>query len=216
MRFDAGSGLVAAALILTGFWLAGQAPAPAAPAAELARHLMENRSRILAGDVLVGAGAMFYLWFLAALRQHLRSRSRPEPTLSSTAFAAGVAAMTVVVAGVGLQAGLVLDEATVKSAAVVRLGFDGYNALITIAGFGFAMTVAAAAGSASRSGALSRALRASGWATAALQLMTIPGLIVTRGFFAPAAPMPVIAFWALTAWSIAVSVFLIRHGRRGD
>src|SRR3712207_960193 len=122
-RVDAWSGLVAALLILTGFGLAGQAPAPAEPAAELARHLEENRSRILAGDVLVGAGAMFYIWFLAALQTRLRAGARGEQTLSGAAFVGGAVAMAVVVAGVALQSGLVLDEATLADAAVVRLGF---------------------------------------------------------------------------------------------
>ena len=211
-RRDAFSGLVAAALIVTGFALSGQAPEPAVSAAELARHLSESRSRILAGDVLVAAGGMFYLWFLAALQTHLRSGPRPERTLSSLAFAGGAAAMTIVVVGVALQAGLVLDQATLASDAAVRLGFDAYNALITIAGFGFAVTVAATAGSAARSGALGLGLRRTGWAVAVLQLLTIPGLVATSGFFAPAAPMPVIAFWALAAWSTAVAIRLGRDG----
>ena len=42
-RLDAASGLVAAPLILVGFVLCGQAPAPAEPAQELARHLADNR-----------------------------------------------------------------------------------------------------------------------------------------------------------------------------
>ena len=155
---------------------------------------------------------MFYLWFLAALRAHLAGRRR-EPTLSATAFIAGAAAMTVVIVGVGLQAGLVLERETLTSTSVVRLGFDGYNALITIAGLGFALTVAATSGSAARTGMLAPGLRVTGWVTAILQVATIPGLVATDGFFAPAAPMPVIAFWALTAWSVAVSVALLRHAR---
>jgi hypothetical protein len=213
MRLDAASGLVAAALIVAGFALSAAAPPPAEPAAELARHLSGSRDRILAGDLLVAAGAAFYIWFLAALQTHLRTLPHRELTLSATAFAGGAAAMTVVVAGVALQAGLVLDESTLRSDVAVRLGFDGYNALITIAGFGFALTAAAAAGSARRSGALGGMLIWAGFATAALQLATIPGLVMTSGPFAPAAPIPVIAFWTLALWSSAVSVTLIRPRR---
>ena len=210
MRSDAASGLVAAFLILAGFALSADAPAPAESASELARHLTDNRSRILAGDLLVAAGAAFYIWFLAALRTHLASVSRPEPTLSAAAFAGGTAAMVTVVAGVALQSGLVLDESTLRSDVAVRLGFDGYNALITIAGFGFALTAAATAGSALRSGALGPRLVWSGFAVAALQLATIPGLVLTSGPFAPAAAIPIIAFWALSIWSVAVALRLLR------
>lgn len=205
-RADAASGLVAAVLVVAGFALAGPAPAPAEPTGEIARHLADSRSRILTGDVLIAAGAAFYLWFLAALRTHLRR----EPTLSALAMAAGALAMTIVVAGVALQAGLVLDEQTLASSTAVRLGFDGYNALITIAGFGFGATAAATAGSAGRSGALSPRLRRAGWATAVLQIATIPGLVATSGPFAPAGPVPAVAFWVLAAWSAAVAVALMR------
>lgn len=206
-RLDSSSGLIAGVLILGGFALCGTAPPPDAQVTELARHLSGARSRILAGDLLVATGAAFYLWFLAALREHLR----PERVLSAAAFAAGAGAMTLVVAGVALQSALVLHE---QPAATVRLGFDGYNALITIAGIGFALTVAGAVGSARRAGSLTPRLRAAGAAVALLQLLTLPGLVVGHGFFAPAAPMPVIAFWALTAWSAAVSVHMIRRASR--
>jgi hypothetical protein len=243
-RLDAASGFVAAPLILAGFALSAQAPPPSAPVAELAAHLADKRDAILAGDLLVGAGAMFYLWFLAALRTHLAAPpadpaapgphparaglappaaappshpppagARGEHTLSALVLAGGTAAMTIVVAGVALQAGLVLDASTLEDAGVLRLGFDGYNALITIAGFGFALTVAATSGSAQRSGALGRRLRATGWLTAAAQLATLPGMVATSGPFAPAAPVPVIAFWMLSAWSVAVSIALFRAAR---
>jgi hypothetical protein len=207
MRIDVASAFVAAALLLVGFALSASAPPPAESAAELARHLGDHRARILAGDLLVGTGAMFYIWFLAALR----TRLAPERTLASAAFAGGAMGMTIVLAGVALQSGLVLDESTLASDMAVRLGFDGYNALITIAGFGFALTVAAAAGSAARTGALAPALRGTGWIVAALQLATLPGLIATSGPFAPAAPVPVLAFWALCAWSVAVAIALLRR-----
>jgi hypothetical protein len=207
MRSDLSSAFAAAALLLVGFALSANTPPPAEPTAELARHLADGRTRILAGDLLVGAGAMFYIWFLAALR----TRLAPERTLATTALIGGAMGMTIVLAGVALQSGLVLDESTLASTTAVRLGFDGYNALITIAGFGFALTVAATSGSAARTGTLGPALRTTGWLTAALQLATMPGLIATSGPFAPAAPVPVLAFWALCAWSTAVAVVLIRR-----
>ena len=209
-RLDAASAFPAAALLLTGFALAGAAPEPAEPAGELARHLAENRTRILIGDVLIGAGAGFYVWFLAALASRLQGGARRERTLAVVVLAAGVQAMGVVVAGAALQAGLVLDGQTLTSDAVVRLGFDSYNALVTLAGFGFAATVAATAGSAARTGALPRSLRLIAWPTALLQVLTIRGLAATGGPFAPGRAVAIGAFWALTAWSLAVAVFLIR------
>lgn len=191
------AGLVAGPLILVGFALAGPAPPPGEPIAEIARHLEEHRTRILTGDLLIALGAPLYLWFLAALR----------PVAGLAALAGGALGMTIVVAGVSVQAGLVLDaEATLASEAVARFGFDAYNALITLAGTGFAL----AAGAITASPQLGRKLRMTGAAVTVLQLLTLPGLVATDGPFAPAGPVPALAFWALTAWSMAVAVQRLR------
>ena len=191
------AGLIAGPLILIGFALAGPAPAPAEPIEEIARHLGDHRTRILTGDLLIAVGAPLYLWFLAALR----------PVAGLVPLAGGALAMTIVVAGVSVQAGLVLDaEVTLADEAVTRFGFDAYNALITLAGTGFAL----AAGAIAASPQLGRRMRATGAVVTALQLLTLPGLVATDGPFAPAAAVPALAFWALTAWSMAVAVQRLR------
>ena len=191
------AGLVAGPLILVGFALAGPAPEPAEPIEVIARHLGDHRDRILAGDLLIAIGAPFYVWFLAAAR----------PVLGLAALAGGAMGMTVVVAGVALQAGLVLDDLTLASEPVTRFGFDAYNALITLAGVGFAL----AAGAAAAAPELGSRLRATGAVVSGLQILTLPGLVAASGPFAPAAPVPAIAFWALTAWSMAVAIHLLRR-----
>jgi hypothetical protein len=191
------AGLIAGLLILVGFALAGPAPAPAEGIDVIARHLAEHRDRILTGDLLIAAGAPLYLWFLAAAR----------PVLGLAALAGGALGMTVVVACVALQAGLVLGEETLASEAVVRFGFDAYNALVTLAGVGFAL----AAGAAAAAPGLGSRLRAVAGAVAGLQVLTLPGLVAGDGPFAPAGPVAAIAFWALTAWSMAVAVHLLRR-----
>jgi hypothetical protein len=206
-RIDAAAGLVAAPLVLAGFALAGPAPAPSSDAADIARHLLDHRTRILTGDFLIAIGAAFYVWFLAALRTHLS----PDPTLSTASFAGGVVGTGLVLVGTALQMGLVFSQTTLANADVARAGFDAYSVMWTMGGVGFALTVAAAAGAARRTGRLGPRLRASGWLVAALQLATLPGLAADDGPFAAAAPVPVLAFWALTVWSVAVAVTLMRR-----
>ena len=191
------AGLIAGPLIRAGFALAGPAPPPAESVDEIARHLEAHRDRILTGDLLIALGAPLYLLFLALAR----------PRLGLAPLAGGALGMILVVAGVSLQAALVLDDLTLTSDPVVRFGFDAYNALITLAGVGFAL----AAGAVAAAPALSRRLRITGAVVCALQLLTLPGLVAASGPFAPAAVVPAVAFWALTAWSMTVA-YQLRRG----
>jgi hypothetical protein len=210
-RVDASSSFVAAVLIVGGFSLLGGAPLPADVPREIGRQLWDDRALVLASAFLIGTGSLFFLWFLAAVQEHLRRAQPGDAALAALSFLAGGAAMVLVVTGVAVQAALVLQENTTRSAGAVRLGFDAYNGLVTIAGLPFAAYVAAASESARRSRALPSALWRFGWATAALQLLTLPGLVVTDGAFAPGQAVALVAFLVLTAWSVAVGVVLFRR-----
>ena len=207
-RLDAATGALAALLFLAAFTIPGKPPAPDEPAARIAEYLGDHRSAILAGDVLIAVAAAAFVWFLGVLRGHLAEAG--EERLSTAAALGGAIGTAIIVAGVALQAGLVLNSAGADQD-IVRLGFDSYNALITIAGGGLAVAVAAAALSGGRSAALPAWAVRTGVVIGALQLVTLPGLVAEEGFFAAGGPMALIAFLAVSAWFIAVSLFLVRR-----
>ncbi len=207
-RLDAATGLVAGALFLVGFGLPGNPPSPDEPTAAIAEFLADHRSAILAGDLLVALAAAAFVWFLGVLRGHLADAG--EEHLSTAAILGGAVSTAIITAGAALQAGLVLNLGE-ASDDVVRFGFDGFNALITIAGAPLAAAVAATSLSASRSGALPAWVVRAGLVTAVLQLLTLPGLIVESGLFAAGEAMALAAFIAVVAWFVAVSVVLIRR-----
>jgi hypothetical protein len=207
-RLDAGTGAVAAVLFLVAFALPGLPPRPDESTATVAEHLRDHRSAILAGDVLIAFASAVFLWFLGSLWGYLRAGGEDH---MSTAAALGSALGTAIIAaGAALQAALVLNSVE-ASAEVVRFGFDAYNALITIAGAGLAVGAGAAAVSGARSGALPSWAIRTGLVAALLQLLTLGGLVAEGGFFAAGGLMAWLAFLAIAAWFIAVSLLMVRR-----
>lgn len=208
-RLDAATGALAAVAFVVAFALPGKPPSPDEPVQAIAGYLGENRSALLAGDVLIALAAAGFLWFLGVLRGHLAAAG--EDGLSSAAALGGAVGTAIIAAGAAVQAGLVLNT-TEASGELVRFGFDSYNALITIAGAALAVAVGAAALAGARGASLPAWAVRTGAVTAVLQLATLPGLVVEGGFFAAGGPMALVAFLAIAAWFAAVSAMLVRRG----
>jgi hypothetical protein len=207
-RLDAGTGALAAVLFLVAFALPGPPPRPDESTTTVAEHLRDHRSAILAGDVLIAFASAVFLWFLGNLRGYLRAGG--EDSLSTAAALGSAFGTAVIAGGAALQAGLVLNSAE-ANAELVRFGFDAYNGLITIAGAGLAVGAGAAAVSGARTGTLPSWATRTGLLTALLQLLTLAGLVVEGGFFAAGGPMAWLAFLAISAWFIAVSLLMVRR-----
>jgi hypothetical protein len=212
-RLDAATGVIAAILFLVGFSIPGMPPGPDDALQKIVGYLTDKRSAILTADVVIAVATGLYIWFLGALRSYLRAGEGGEGRLSAASFLGGGVGAAMILAGTAIQSALVLHTATLSSEAVVRVGFDGYNALFTIGGIGFAIAVAAASCSAARSGALPASIYWTGSVIAVLQLATLAALFEKSGFFAAGEGLTLIAFVTLSAWYIAVALMIIR--RRG-
>ena len=204
-RLDIACGL-SGLIFLVGFLVQGKPPGPDEPVATIAGYLADHRSAILAGDVLIAAAAVPFLWFLGAFRGYLGEAG--ETRLSAAAFLGAGVGTGVVLVGVALQAGLVLHSIQAPDA-LVRFAFDSFNALITIAGAALAVGVGAAAVSGARSGALPAWLCRAGLATALLQVATLPGLVADGGPFAAGGAVALLAFVALVAWFTTLTAHLL-------
>jgi hypothetical protein len=202
---------MAGVFFLAGFGIQGKPPVPAEPVRSIASYLVHHRDRILVADCLIGVGAAIFIWFLAVLHNHLRAYGDRDGGASFAGLAGAGLGTALVLGGAALQAALVVHAGALGSSSVTRFGFDAYNALITIAGFMFAVGVGAASISAARSGALSSRLYGTGVLVAIVQIPSCAGLFSDSGFFAPGRYMALVAFWALAAWYIAVSVRLTRR-----
>jgi hypothetical protein len=67
-----------------------------------------NRTREIAGFLLVVLGVLFFLWFLSLLRSRLRSAEPETTTLSTLGFGAGTTAAALVIGGTAMVAGTAL------------------------------------------------------------------------------------------------------------
>ena len=206
---DAGAGIAGAVLFLAGFALLATPPSPSDSGAEVVEYLADRRSSVFAAALAVGAGSVLFLWFLTALGAWLAPPEQPSPAWA--AILAGFGGALLVLGALAVLAGLALHIESPAEAALALVGFDVYNALLTIAGFLFAASVLAAVIAGARHGTLPRSVRAAGLVVALLQLATLPGLFVEKGFLAAGAEMALLAFWALAAWFIAVAVVMRRR-----
>jgi hypothetical protein len=207
-RLDAATGALAAVAFVAAFAIPGKPPSPDEPAHAIADHLAANRASILAGAVLIALASAGFLWFLGVLRGH--ESAAGEERLSGAAALGGAVGTALVAAAAAVQAGLVLNVRELSDE-LVRLGFDAYNALVTMAGAPLAVAAGAAALSAARTGSLPSWTVRTGALTAVLQLLTLPGLVLEGGFFAAGGPMALAAFLAIAGWFGAVSVLLARR-----
>lgn len=206
---EGAAGLVAAVLFLGGFGLLATPPTPDQAPAELGGYLAGHRTEVFAATIALGAGSCLFFWYLSGVRRLLGNGA--EPSLPTGAVMAAALATGLVLAGMSLLSALVLRD---TGRELALLGFDMFNALVTMGGFGFGFSLVAAAAAGHRGAALPRGLVAAGLAIGPVQLLTIPGLFVESGFFAPLGPMALIAFWLLTAWYAAVAVRMVRRARR--
>lgn len=190
---------MAAVLFLGGFGLLAVPPTPAEAPDEIAGYLTGHRTQVIAVACAIGLGACLFAWFLSALRGRLR-----DGPLAATAVLTGVLSATLVLVALGLLAGLVFRP---LEPSLALLGFDLYNALVTLAGFGFGASLVAAA----LAGGLSPRLRTAALVIGPLQLATMPGLFVDAGVFAAGGLMAILAFWVLTGWYVAAAVGMIRR-----
>jgi hypothetical protein len=212
-RLDAATGVLAAVLYLVAFWIPGTPPSAADPVDSVTAYLLAHRSSILTSDVLIAIASAVFIWWLGSLRSYLRSGEGGEGRLSAAAFLGGGVGAALALAAAAAQSGIVLHLGQLTDGGLVRIAFDTYNALFTIAGSGFAVLVAGASCSAARSGALPPWTYWSGSIVAGLQIASCAALYAKSGFFASGGALALIAFLTLVAWVIAVSMLIV--GRNG-
>ena len=210
---DPAAGIAAAVLLLAGFGLLGKPPSPDAASAEVVGYLADHRDGVFAGALLVGAGSALFVWFLAALGAALSPTGYSAPALAGTL--AGTGGAVLVVGALGVLAGLVLHVDSPRGPDLTVVGFDIYNALITIAGVLFAASIVGLVVGGGRHGTLAGALRGIGAFVAVLQLATLPGLFAESGFFAAGGVMALLAFCALAGWFVLVAVAMWRGSLGG-
>ena len=100
------SGLVAIAFFVAAFVvhdLVGNTPSADAPAADFSRYYQEEDGSIWGAGILLSLGALFFFWFIGALRTAVRAAEGAMGRLTATGFAGGIAFVTLILASFGTQ-----------------------------------------------------------------------------------------------------------------
>lgn len=210
-RLDAATGVVAVILVVAAFAVPGSAPTADDTADAIAAFLTDKRDRILLSSFLAGLAGLFFLWWLASLRSWLRAVDGGEARLSSAAFLAGGVAVGLSLTATAVEAGLAFKVGGQAEQPVVRALFDIRSALFSMSAFAYAATIAAAASSGARSGALPAITFWAGGVIAGLNAAAGAALFAQDGFFAAGGPMSVIALVTALGWFLAVALLMIRR-----
>jgi len=164
-----------------------------------------NRAGNIVGGALLGASAFVFLWFLHHLRQWLQPDDTRAATLANIMFSAGLVFVALLLVGtaalvtvpITIAVGDLFDTEDVVEVGKGILPQLGYVVLALYALWASAVMVALASVSARRSGSFPRWLCRLGF--------VVTALVVLLGSTGP------MAFFALAAWVLAVSVNWFRN-----
>jgi hypothetical protein len=169
--------------------------------------------------LLVLFGFVAFLWFVGTLRRVLAESEGANARLSNTAFGAGVAGVTLVLAGLGIGLPGIMFDVEAMDEAGVRAEHMAFEATIGLILLGIAVLFVFLAG-ASLAGirfqALPRWLGGSGLVVAALGLVGTALMLLIAGVPDPEWPFFVffVAYLLLLLWVLIASIVLtIRLGR---
>ena len=208
-RVGAAAGLLAVALLIVGFFIPGTPPKASDSAVKITNYLIDKRGSLLAGQMLLGLGLAFFVFWLGALRSYLRGRS-DDGGAAVAAVGGGLIGVALTMVGSAVVAATVFKVAKVGNLTLNRALFDTFGSMFSIAGFGFAVLIGAASLSGARGGALPGWLTGTGLVVAVLSLIGTLSLVSTSGFFAPGEAFGFIVFLLGLAWIVAVSVVMLR------
>jgi hypothetical protein len=152
------SGLVFVVLTIVGSILIFDGPTDSSPAKMAAWYGSgSNRAHINIGWVLTGLGLFSLIWFVVALREHVRAREQASPEgtfLSTVVLAGGTVFIAVAMAGIGLTDGIkTMSDDTFHHqvyAGVIHAANDATYMMVTTGGAALAALIFAVSAAAKR------------------------------------------------------------------
>ena len=116
------SGAVFVVLAVAAFVIAGESPKVSDSAEEVVNYLDSNRNQLIVGSLLFAIGFVFFLWFAAAVANHLRERG--EGRVAATVLVAGAAFAAVQFVVMALFATLAFSVAGAGDATLTKALYD--------------------------------------------------------------------------------------------
>jgi hypothetical protein len=200
------SGALFVVLAAAAFIIAGESPKVSDSAEEVVAYLDSNRSKLMVGAFLFALGFVFFLWFAAAVANHLRERG--EGRVAATVLAAGGAFAAVQFVVMALFATLAFSVAGAGDATLTKALYDfdvGLDNLDALAG---GLFVLAAAVGLKRTASIPAWLAWAGVLVAALFLLRATTW-AGEGFWSPSGDYILIAILCGLAWILVTSIVLV-------
>jgi hypothetical protein len=211
-RRGAAMGGVGIVLVLLALFLPGPPPRTDDTVAHLTATFVEKRRLFLVDTWVAAIGALAFIWFLAPLHDFL-SRDRDRRGLAAVAVVGGALAMTLILIGVAVTSGLVLNAAGMDDATVVRAFADTTNVLIELGKFGLAaMILASVAAAAGRPEIPRPAAHLGDCAAVLLIVSALPPLLFDHGILQFGGGVEVAAALPAALWLSWLSYALTRSG----
>lgn len=100
------SGIVAIVLFVAAFVVhdvIGDTPNADAPAVDFTRYYQQEDGSIWGAGIFISFASVFFFWFIGVLRSALQAAEGAAGRLAATAFAGGIALVTLILASFGTQ-----------------------------------------------------------------------------------------------------------------
>ncbi len=214
-RVAAGMGIAAVILFLVGSFIPGAFPQPGDPVEEIQSFYQEKRTALLVGYIVLGLGAVAFVWFLGAFRAALGRAEGPSARLTSVTFAGGILQLVNGIVGGAVSLAVVFGGAAAADPSLSHLAFNMANISTASYGFTIALFIGASSLLAIRTGVLPRWLALLGFVTVAVGLIGTLTIFSDEGFFSPGGAYGYVGFALFSIWLIAVSITLMQALRQG-
>ncbi len=212
--FCAWAGLIGVVLFVAGSVVAGSAPRPDASSAAVTAFLVEHRSALLFGTVLIVLSVPFFGCFAGLLAGMLRDAEGGRAPLAVAATIGWVLLLAIAAIGVLAQAALTWRGADQADASMVRFVYDMASlSLYVVSATAVALSVGATSYVVFRTGLVARWIAIVGLAEIIVNVVELSGLANRTGanaggYVAGVGP----ALWAV--WVVALAIAVIRRIRR--
>lgn len=199
------SGAVFVVLAVAAFAIAGESPKVSDSAEEVVNYLDSNRNQLIVGSLLFAIGFVFFLWFAAAVGNHLREHG--EGRVAATVLVAGAAFAAVQFVVMALFATLAFSVAGVGDAALTKALYDLDVGLDNLDGLVAGLFVLAASIGLRRTASIPTWLAWAGLVVAALFFLRATTW-ASEGFWSPSGDYILIAILCGLAWILVTSIVL--------
>jgi formate hydrogenlyase subunit 4 len=215
-RLAAATGIFFVALVIIAFLVQPKPPSSDASPAEVLTYVSDHHDALHVIQLIFGAAAFFFVWFIGALRSSLGAAEGGQGRLATTAYGGGLIAAAALFVSFALVATATLHPAT-NGADVTRALTDAAAMVLAVSAPAVVVFFVANSLSILRSGYLPSWLGWLGFLTALFNAMGIGAVFTDHGAFAADGVLGfLIGFILFLAWILAASMTLVRRLGEGQ